>query len=126
MQLTVEGTFIHLFRKGGGVECVGQNGLALTRSSYAFRCVMSVQKCSLTGTSKEKLFLSRERLIDVVCEERNRLNRVYLDATAKVFGAGKAVAQMTSSEWREATKAAREVCKAALANLKRHRKEHGC
>jgi len=33
---------------------------------------------------------------------------------------------MTSAKWREAIKAARAVCKAALADLKRHQKEHGC
>jgi hypothetical protein len=60
------------------------------------------------------------------CEERHRLNRIYLATTAKVFGAGKAVSTMTSAEWRDATKAARAVCKAALADLKRHRREHGC
>jgi hypothetical protein len=62
----------------------------------------------------------------VPCEERDRLNRAYLEATTKVFGAGKVVPNMTSSKWREATQRARAACKAALADLNRHKKEHGC
>jgi len=75
---------------------------------------------------KPEAFLPRAHLIDVFCEERDRLNRVYLESTGKVFGAGKTIPEMTSKEWREATKVARALCKAALANLKRHREEHGC
>ncbi len=60
------------------------------------------------------------------CEEYDRLNRVYLDAVTKVFDAGKVIPNMPSAAWKKATIAAREVCKLALENLKRHRKEHGC
>jgi hypothetical protein len=62
----------------------------------------------------------------VGCEERQRLNRVYLAATTKVFDAGKADPHMKSVKWREATKEARAFCKAALVDIIRHRKEHGC
>jgi len=62
----------------------------------------------------------------VPCEEHHRLNRIYLAATANVFGAGKDIPNMTSAKWRETTKTARAVCKAALADLKLHRKKHGC
>jgi hypothetical protein len=62
----------------------------------------------------------------VPCEEGDRLNRAYLEAVTKVFDAGKMVPNITSSKWREATLKARLACKAALADLNRHRKEHGC
>jgi hypothetical protein len=54
----------------------------------------------------------------VPCEERDRLNRVYLDATTKVFGAGKEVPNITSAKWRKRPQKARTACKAALADLK--------
>jgi hypothetical protein len=62
----------------------------------------------------------------VPCEERDRLNSAYLAAASNVFSAGKAVPKMTSTKWREAIQEARAMCKAALADLKRHKKEHGC
>jgi hypothetical protein len=58
------------------------------------------------------------------CAEMERLNRVYLDAVSKVFTAGRAVP--TNSEWRAATERARADCMGALAELKRHKEEHGC
>lgn len=62
----------------------------------------------------------------MICEERDRLNRAYLDASTKIFGAGEAVPNMTSGSWREATKTSRALSKAALVALNRHKKEHGC
>jgi hypothetical protein len=62
----------------------------------------------------------------VPCEEHQRLNRIYLSAAAKVFEAGKDIPNITSDKWREATLKARLACKAALADLHKHRKEHGC
>jgi hypothetical protein len=44
------------------------------------------------------------RLTSVLCEERDRLNSIYLAAAAKVFDARKVVAKMTPVEWREAPK----------------------
>jgi len=58
------------------------------------------------------------------CAEMERLNRLYLDAVTKVFTAARAAP--TSSEWRAASERARAACMAALAALKRHKKEHGC
>ena len=75
---------------------------------------------------KTNLSSGEPRLTCVPCEEGNRLNRAYLEAVTKVFDAGKVVPNMTSSKWREATLKARLACKAALANLLKHRKEHGC
>jgi hypothetical protein len=54
------------------------------------------------------------------------LEQVYLDAVAKIRGSGETVRDMKSAKWREATKETRGASKAALAELKRHRKEHGC
>jgi hypothetical protein len=62
----------------------------------------------------------------VACDERDQLIRIYLEACIRVADAGKAIPDMKSAEWREATKAARAACKATLTNLSRHRKEHGC
>jgi hypothetical protein len=47
-------------------------------------------------------------------------------AASNVFSAGKTAPNMTSAKWREATQKARATCKAALTDLKRHQKEHGC
>jgi hypothetical protein len=62
----------------------------------------------------------------VICPERERLNRIYLDAASKIEESGGRIADMTSGKWKEATSAARAASKAALEALKRHRKEHGC
>jgi hypothetical protein len=62
----------------------------------------------------------------VQCEERERLNRVYLDAAAKISASGKKVLDTKSVAWKEATRHSRATSKAALEALKRHRKEHGC
>jgi hypothetical protein len=62
----------------------------------------------------------------VQCEERERLNRIYLDAVAKIQESGSAVLDITSAKWKEATSQTRATSKAALAELKRHEEEHGC
>jgi hypothetical protein len=62
----------------------------------------------------------------MICEVRDRLNRAYLEATTTIFVAGKAIPNMTSAKWKEATLKARALCKTALADLNRHKKEHGC
>lgn len=80
---------------------------------------------SRIGPEREA-FYNRSRLTNVPCEERDRLNRIYHDAVAKIPGSGKTVPEMKSAEWRAATRKARDACKSALGDLKRHRKEHGC
>ena len=61
-----------------------------------------------------------------VCEERKRLERLYLDAVRKNAVAGAHLLNTKSEAWREATKDTRAACDVALANLNRHREEHGC
>jgi hypothetical protein len=75
---------------------------------------------------EQEAFHRSPRLTCVPCEERDRLNRIYHEAIAKIHGSGKTVSDMTSAKWREATKDTRAACRAALADLKRHTKEHGC
>jgi hypothetical protein len=62
----------------------------------------------------------------VVCEERKRLERLYLDAVRKNAVAGAHLLNTKSEAWQEATKDTRAACDVALANLNRHREEHGC
>jgi len=62
----------------------------------------------------------------VSCKERDRLVYLYLDAVAQNIEAGKAYLDMRTYQWREATKETRAVCEDALADLNRHRAEHGC
>jgi hypothetical protein len=50
---------------------------------------------------------------------------VYHDAVAKIANAGTGIPHMTS-KWKEATGAARQASRAALEELKQHKKEHGC
>jgi hypothetical protein len=66
------------------------------------------------------------RTSNVYCAERERLEKVYLASFAANAFAGRFVADMRSEAWREATKETQVACKAALADLKRHRKEHDC
>jgi len=61
----------------------------------------------------------------IPCAERERLTRVYHDAVAKIANAGTGIPHMTS-KWKEATGAARQASRAALEELKQHKKEHGC
>jgi hypothetical protein len=63
---------------------------------------------------------------DFLCEERLRLTKLYIDAVAVNQMAGRAIAEMKSEAWREATRETREICTATLADLLAHRKEHGC
>ncbi len=60
------------------------------------------------------------------CEERKRLAKVYLDAVRKTSIAGLRILNAKSEAWREATKETRAACDVTLANLNRHREEHGC
>ena len=60
------------------------------------------------------------------CDERQRLTTIYLAAVVKNSMAGRAVADMKSEDWREATEETRKACEEALADLNAHRKEHGC
>jgi hypothetical protein len=71
-------------------------------------------------------FYQCQRLIRVICPERERLNRAYLDATAKVQESGSGIADAKSAKWKEATRQTRAASKAALEAFKRRRQEHGC
>ena len=62
----------------------------------------------------------------VECEERERLNAVYLSALDKHSQAGRYIADRQSEEWRRATTETRRECYEALAALDAHKKEHGC
>jgi hypothetical protein len=62
----------------------------------------------------------------VLCEERARLEKIYLDAVLELSSAGVHIADMKSEAWREATKETREACQGTLADLNDHRKGHGC
>ena len=62
----------------------------------------------------------------MLCEERDRLKRLYLDAIATLAEDGKAIANKEGAEWRRATEGARAACQAILGALNQHRTEHGC
>ncbi len=62
----------------------------------------------------------------MICPERERLNRAYLDAAAKIQESGSRISDAKSANWKEATRQARAASKTALEAFKRHRKEHGC
>jgi hypothetical protein len=62
----------------------------------------------------------------VPCEERKRLEKVYLEAVRKNVMAGAHVLNSKSAAWREATKTTRAACDATLADLNGHRGKHGC
>jgi hypothetical protein len=62
----------------------------------------------------------------VPCEERKRLEKVYLDAVRKNGMAGAHILTTNSEAWLEATKETRAACDVALADLHQHREEHGC
>jgi hypothetical protein len=91
------------------------------------RCLPPLEEVAYHILSQEETHQQPvPRPTKVPCTELERLNRIYLDAVTKVFGAGKVVPNTTSSDWRAATEMARSDCRAALAELKRHKKEHGC
>jgi hypothetical protein len=60
------------------------------------------------------------------CEERKRLAKIYFDAVRKTAIAGMRILNTKTEAWSEATKETRVTCDVALADLNRHRKEHGC
>jgi hypothetical protein len=60
------------------------------------------------------------------CEERERLTRVYLDMAENRRKVLDSIQHIHSAEWICATKETSVLCKAALAAIKAHRKEHGC
>jgi hypothetical protein len=62
----------------------------------------------------------------MICPERERLQRVYSEAAARIADAGAGILDMTSAKWKQATSGARLASKAALKALNIHRKEHGC
>ena len=62
----------------------------------------------------------------MVCEERDRLKRLYVDAITTLAEDGKEIPDMQSEEWRHATEGARAACQTILGALNQHRQEHGC
>jgi hypothetical protein len=60
------------------------------------------------------------------CEQRDRLQKIYLDAVMQNDRAGLHFSDIQSEAWQEATKDTREDCEEALADLNRHMGEHGC
>jgi hypothetical protein len=66
------------------------------------------------------------RPLGVPCGERQRLEKIYLDAVVDNARAGLHISDIRSEAWRDATKETREMCEAALAELNAHRREHGC
>jgi hypothetical protein len=67
---------------------------------------------------------SDEALMD--CEERERLNTIYLHALNRHSEVKRHIADPRSEEGMEATNETREDCYAALATLNAHKAEHGC
>ena len=62
----------------------------------------------------------------MLCEERQPLVKAYVDAVRKNAQAGAHILDTKTEAWREATKETRVACDVALADLNRHREEHGC
>jgi hypothetical protein len=61
-----------------------------------------------------------------VCEERESLTSIYLDATEAYRKDSYSVKDIHAPQWLEVTKDTRRVCWAALAALKIHIREHEC
>jgi hypothetical protein len=62
----------------------------------------------------------------VPCDERKRLEKVYLDAIRENTMAAAHILNAKSKAWREATKETRAACDATLEALNKHRAKHGC
>jgi hypothetical protein len=62
----------------------------------------------------------------VDCQERERLNAIYLTVISKHSEAKRYLVDPHSEEWQEATAESRRECYTALAALNAHRQEHGC
>jgi len=60
------------------------------------------------------------------CEQREKLQQIYLDAVVLNARVGLNFADVNSKEWLEATNETRQRCLDALADLDRHKAEHGC
>lgn len=76
--------------------------------------------------SQTRLYLPRSVYSGLPCEERERLLRVYLAAVDKYVAASEQVSDVKGLDWQQATKDTREDCEVALAELNRHKAEHGC
>jgi predicted transcriptional regulator len=59
------------------------------------------------------------------CEEREKLQKAYLEAFLAKSNAGQHVT-FKGEAWLQATQETRELCEAAKMALERHRAEHGC
>ena len=62
----------------------------------------------------------------MLCEQREMLQAIYLEAVAANVKAGSHIEDMKSEAWRAATKETRAICEETLSDLNQHRKEHGC
>jgi hypothetical protein len=83
------------------------------------------------GAEPQQLFADLDNVPDPAhCEERQRLNSLHLAAVARHTEVEEAVAEPKSQGGREARQEAmkqtRRVCRETLADLNRHRAEHGC
>jgi hypothetical protein len=62
----------------------------------------------------------------MLCEERDKRQKIYLDAVVQNDRAGLHFSDIHSEAWKEATTDTREDCEVALAEQDRHKAEHGC
>ena len=66
------------------------------------------------------------RAAKMPCEEKERLQKAYLEAFLANSKAGQHVKSKRGAAWLQATQETRELCEAAKRALRRHRAEHGC
>ena len=62
----------------------------------------------------------------MLCKERDRLNRAYIDALAEHLRASESVPEMGSEAWKAATHETRKRVQAAREELNKHKLEHEC
>ena len=62
----------------------------------------------------------------VFCDERDRLKSIQLSAVLKHLKVPGEDIAIDSAAWKQATKKTQKECNEALAELNRHKKEHGC
>jgi len=62
----------------------------------------------------------------IACEERKRLEEVYLNALRENLTAGVRIRHTNNETWLEATRETRATVAEALMHLESHRREHAC
>jgi hypothetical protein len=108
-------------------DCIDQAEKS-TPNAFEERYTAVLLAREIAETAHMDLLLHRKQHLKrvTVCEQSERLQKIYLDAVADNALVGSAIADPKSEAWLEATTSTRQRCADALADLTAHRKEHGC